>query len=42
MIYYNSRPESFRVVPQANYGAVSFQALRFDRLDFHNVDELLD
>ena len=42
LIYFNSRPESFRIVPQLNYGSVAFQALRFDRLDFHNVDELLD
>lgn len=42
LIYYNSRPESFRVVPQVNYGGISFQALRFNKLDFHNVDELLD
>lgn len=41
-IYYNSRPESFRVVPELNYGEVLFQALKFDRLNFQNVDELLD
>jgi hypothetical protein len=30
------------VVPQLNYGTVAFQSLRFSKLDFNNVDELLD
>lgn len=42
LIYYNGRNESFRVLPQLNYGAVAFQALRFNKMDFHDVDELLD
>lgn len=37
-VYYNSRPESFRVAAQLNYGGVAFQALTFNQLDFHNVD----